>query len=208
MESFKTPFSINPIQLPSGYSIFKRLANLVLVVATIVVCMNLWLISSEHSINWQNKQANQLGNSLASFAANVLTGTLILKDSSLLTEQLSYLASDPHVESVTLYDEKGRLLADNNTSASVVATFKLKPFTPLVFVRKITHQQQTIGYLSLILNEQTIMANHTEYQHQLNQQLQMLMVLAAIFGIVMTRAFYKLRYRQIIRNNKLSKSVN
>jgi membrane protein len=202
MEPINTPFSITPIHLPSGYSIFKRLANLVLVVATVVVCINLWLISSEHSTNWQNKQANQLGNSLTSFAAKVLTSTLLVNDPSLLTEQLSYLASDPHVESVTLYDEKGRLLAENNTSTSVVATFKLKPFNPLVFVRKITHQQQTIGYLSLILNEQAVMAFHSEYQHQLNQQLQMLMVLAAIFGIVMTRAFYKLRYRQIIRTSK------
>lgn len=202
MEQIKSPFSIAPIQLPSGYSIFKRIANLVLVVATVVVCINLWLISSKHSTNWHNKQANQLGNSLTSFAANILTKTLIAKDPTLLTEQLSYIASDPHVDSVTIYDDRGQLLADNNASASVVATFKLRSFSPLVFVRKITHEQQTIGYLSVILNEQAIMAFHSEYQHQLNQQLQMLMVLAAIFGIVITRAFYKLRYRQIIRVSK------
>lgn len=202
MEQIKTPFSITPIQLPSGYSIFKRIANLVLVVASVVVCINLWLINTEHSTNWQNKQANQLGDSLTAFAANILTSTVIAKDHQVLTEQLRYLATDPHVDSVTIYDEKGRILADNNASASVVATFKLKSFSPLVFVRKITHQQQTIGYLSIILNEQAVMAFHSEYQQQLNQQLQMLMLLAAIFGIVITRAFYKVRYRQLIRTSK------
>ena len=94
------------------------------------------------------------------------------------------------------------MLADNNAGLSVIAAYKSKGISPLVFVQNITHNEQTIGFLSIVLKEKEVMAYHSEYQKQLNQQLQMLMILAAIAGILITRAFYKFRYRQLIRSSK------
>jgi membrane protein len=103
---------------------------------------------------------------------------------------------------VSLFDNKGRMLADENSESSVVSAYKSNTIAPLVFVQNITHDEQIIGYLSIILKEKKVMAYHSEYQKQLNQQLQMLMILAAIAGILITRAFYKVRYRQLIRSSK------
>ena len=100
------------------------------------------------------------------------------------------------------------MLADNNAASSVVAAYKLNTISPLVFVQNITHEQQVIGYLSIILKEKEVMAYHSEYQKQLNQQVQMLMILAAISGILITRAFYKFRYRQLIRSSKQPKTID
>ena len=200
----KTNLSIFPpsFQQPSRYSIFKRIANLVLAIVGCITCINLWLINSEQSLNWHSKQANQLGMSLSSLSSNVLTSSLLDDNSEKLSQQLSYIAADPHVVGVSLFDNKGRMLANNSSVPSVVAAYKLNTISPLVFVKKMTHKQQTIGYLSIILKEKKVMAYHSEYQKQLNQQLQMLMVLAAIAGILITRAFYKVRYRQLIRSSK------
>ena len=103
---------------------------------------------------------------------------------------------------VSFFDNKGRILADNNVALSVISAYKSKGISPLVFVQNITHNEQTIGFLSIVLKEKEVMAYHSEYQKQLNQQLQMLMILAAIAGILFTRAFYKFRYRQLIRSSK------
>jgi membrane protein len=202
MQQTNTSIFIAPFQQPSRYSIFKRIANLVLVVVGCIACINLWLISSEQSLNWHSKQANQLGVSLSSLSGKILISSLLENDSIALSQQLDYIVTDPHVAGVSLFDNKGRILADNNTALSVVATYKSKDISPLVFVQNITHNEQTIGFLSIVLKEKEVMAYHSEYQKQLNQQIQMLMILAAIAGILITRAFYKVRYRQLIRSSK------
>ena len=202
MQSINTSIFTSPFQRPSSYSIFKRIANLVLVVLGCIACINLWLISSEQSQNWHTKQANQLGVSLSTLSGNIMINSLLKNDSDKLTQQLSYINADPHVASVSLFDNKGRMLADNNSAPSVVAAYKSNTISPLVFVQNIIHDEQVIGYLSIILKEKEVMAYHSDYQKQLNQQVQMLMILAAIAGILITRAFYKIRYRQIIRSSK------
>ncbi len=202
MEPINTSFLTAPFQRPSHYSIFKRIVNLILVVVGCIASINLWLISSEQSLNWHSKQANQLGVSLSSLSGNILISSLLENDSEKLSQQLNYIAADPHVAGVSLFDNKGRMLADNNSATSVIAAYKLNAISPLVFVQNITYEHQIIGYLSIILKEKEVMAYHSEYQQQLNQQVQMLMILAAIAGLLITRAFYKVRYRQLIRSSK------
>jgi membrane protein len=202
MEKIKSSVFIAPFQRPSRYSIFKRIANLILAVVGSIACINLWLISSEQSLNWHSKQADQLGVSLSSLSGNILISSLLKNDLDELSQQLNFIAADPHVAGVTLFDDKGRVLSDNNATLSVVDAYKANIISPLVFVQNILHDQQVIGYLSIILKEKKVMAYHSEYQKQLNQQVQMLMILAAIAGILITRAFYKVRYRQLIRSSK------
>jgi membrane protein len=202
MEKIKSSLFIAPFQRPSRYSIFKRIANLILAVVGSIACINLWLISSEQSLNWHSKQADQLGVSLSSLSGNILRSSLLKNDLDELSQQLNFIAADPHVAGVTLFDNKGRVLSDNNVSLSVVDAYKANIISPLVFVKNILHDQQVIGYLSIILKEKKVMAYHSEYQKQLNQQVQMLMILAAIAGILITRAFYKVRYRRLIRSSK------
>ncbi len=202
MEKINSSLFTAPFQRPSRYSIFKRIANLVLAVVGSIACINLWLISSEQSLNWHSKQADQLGVSLSSLSGNILISSLLKNDLDKLSQQLNFIADDPHVAGVTLFDNKGRVLSDNNSTLSVVDAYKANTISPLVFVQNILHEQQVIGYLSIILKEKKVMAYHSEYQKQLNQQVQMLMILAAIAGILITRAFYKVRYRQLIRSSK------
>ncbi len=184
MENINSSLFTAPFQRPSRYSIFKRIANLVLAVVGCIACINLWLISSEQSLNWHSKQANQLGVSLSSLSGNILISSLLKNNLDQLSQQLNFIAADQHVAGVTLFDNKGRVLSDNNSTLSVVDAYKANAISPLVFVQNITHNDQIIGYLSIILKGKKVMAYHSEYQKQLNQQVQMLMILAAIAGIL------------------------
>jgi membrane protein len=202
MQHSKSLLFVAPLQKPSRYSIFKRIANLILIVTGVIICINLWLVRSEQSSNWHNKQANQLGNSLSSLSGNILNSSLKSKNAKELSQQLSYIIADPHVSAASLYDNKGRLVTNNNDFSSVVAAHQLNSIDPLVFVQNITFDGQTIGYLSIMLKEQEVMKYHSEYQKQLDQQLQVLMLLAAAAGMLLTRAFYKIRYRQLLKGEK------
>lgn len=195
MENLKSSLRLPTLEIPSKYSVFKRVANLTLVIIGVIICVQLWLVSSEHAINWHNKQANQLGESLLTFSASVLTESIIAEDKQKLTKQLQFIVEDPHVLGASLFDNKGRQLADNESSYSVVAAYKLNSHTPLVFVKSIEHQGALIGYLRIMLKEEKVMEYHGEYQVQLNQQVIVLMLLAAAVGILIARVFYKFRYR-------------
>lgn len=201
MENSSTAFIVAPQQKPSRYSIFKRIANLLLVVIGVLTSINLWLINSEQAANWHYKQANQLGNSLVVLSGNMLTTAMLEQDSATLVKQLAYITDDPHVLGATLYDKKGRLLADNKSASSLVAAHKIGEHPPLVFVRNITYENQVIGYLTLLLKKKEVMRFHSEYQRQLDQQLQMLMILAAVGGILVARVFYKIRIKKINKQN-------
>jgi membrane protein len=206
MNIVKTSFSIPAIQLPSSYSIFKRIANLVLAVLAIIICINLWLIDSEQAENWHNNQTNQLGRTLSLLATKVLTQPLITNDSQAMRQQLAFLAADPHVTGVALYNLKGQLIDKRKNGASVLASYRLDKQIPLVFVEAVKYEGQILGYFRLMLSEQKVMQYHEQYQRQFFQQLQVLMLLAAAGGLLLTRAWYKFRYRHLIKTAQSEQS--
>jgi len=200
MNSAKNPLSTPVLQVHSNYSIIKRLVNLALAVVAIIICINLWLLSAEQARNWHDKQANQLGRSLSLLASKVLTSSLIDKDNETISQQLGFLVDDPHVSGLALYNHKGQLLDEKESGTSVLASFRLDNKTPLVFVQNISADGQIYGYLRLMINEEKVMQYHSEYQKQLTQQVQVLMLLAAAGAVLLTRIFYKFRYRKHVKS--------
>jgi membrane protein len=202
MNTAKDSLSVPVLQVPSNYSIIKRIVNLALAVVAIIICINLWLLSAEQASNWHDKQANQLGRSLSLLASQVLTSSLINKDNETISQQLDFLVNDPHVSGVALYNNKGQLLDERKSGTSVLASYRLENEAPLVFVQNISSDGRIAGYLRLMISEKMVMQYHSEYQKQLTQQIQVLMLLAAAGAILLTRIFYKLRYRKYIKNSK------
>jgi membrane protein len=208
MNITKTSFSIPAMQMPSSYSIFKRIANLILAVVAIIICINLWLMNNEQAANWHKNQTNQLGRSISLLATKVLTQPLISNDSQAMSEQLEFAAADPHVTGVALYNVKGQLIDERKNGASVLARHQLEQQTPLVFVEEIKYEGQILGYFRLMLSEQKVMEFHEQYQQQFFQQLQVLMLLAAAGGLLLTRAWYKFRYRHQIRATQSKRNLS
>lgn len=202
MEKSTASILIAPLDIPSKYSVFKRIANLALLIIGITICLNLWLLSSEHSSNWHKKQSNQLGSSLSALSAKLVAKAILADDTESLKLQLQSIIDDPNVHSASLYDGKGRQLADNQSASSIVAAYKLNTDKPLVFVEPITHKNTIIGYLRLMLIEQKVMAYHDTYQNEFYQKLTVLMLLACAAGALLARVFYKAWYK-----HKLAKTT-
>jgi membrane protein len=195
MNLAKTTFSFTQLTLPSTYSIYRRIANLVLAVLGLLICVNLWLLSTDQAQNWHDKQANQLGRSLSQQGAMVLTEYVRNKDTNKITRQLEYLLADDNVVGAALFDHRGQLIDSVGNSAMLVANYRLKQTMPLIFIAEITTQEQIYGYLRLALDEEKVMQYHQEYQQQVFQQILVLMLLAGVVGILVARAFYKFRAR-------------
>ncbi|MCV2883240.1 AhpA/YtjB family protein [Aestuariibacter sp. AA17] len=181
----------------SNYSIYKRLANLVLAVFTSVICINLWLLSQDTAQNWHDRQAGQLGRSLVQLSAQTLASDVANIEQDKIQGTLSYLIADHHVISATVHDAKGKVIATTHPALSMTKQLADSTKLPLVFIEEIIYDSNIVGYLRIQIDESTIMEYHDEYQRQLYEQVLVLMMLAGAMGILGARAFYKFRYRHI-----------
>ena len=193
----KSPLTRGATQ--STYSIYKRLANLVLAIFFSVICINLWLLSTDSAQNWYDKQANQLGRSLSTHSAKVLALALAGQDNQTILNQLQFLSEDPHVDSASVYDKQGVLINSTATQPWLLNVLHDGQGAPLVFIQDIKSDGNTLGYLRLLLNEQQVMRYHDDYQQQIYEQILVLVLLAGAVGLLIARAFYKFRYRNYQR---------
>jgi membrane protein len=203
MNLSKATFSLPQLDRPSNYSIIKRLVNLALVTVGIVICVNLWLAHSRQAQQWYQVQANQLGQSLSQLSAQLLRQALMDDNKSLLAEHLTYLRQDANVLAVALYNQKGQLIEEQDDKLSILARVQQENQPSLVFIQAIRAENKVIGYLRLVLDEEKVMQHHRTYQQQLFEQVEVLMALAALVGLILTRAFYTLRYRQYRQKKSL-----
>lgn len=199
MNIVNSPFSVSAAQRPSTYSIYKRLANLALVVVAGLICVNLWLLSTDQASNWRDKQASQLGRSLVSYGAKVIAPDLAHGENQRITMQLKMLSSDPHVQGAAIFNHRGEIIDSTHSNTSVLASFLLNDNAPLVFVEEVRDDNKILGYLRILLDKQQVMQYHDDYQLQLYEQLLVLMILAALAGLLVTRAYYKFRFRHYVK---------
>ena len=197
MNLSKTALTFSHLDRPSNFSIIKRLLNLAIVIGGVVLCINLWVSHNQQAETWYQQQASQLGRSLTKLSAQTLMNGLASNDKAFIVEQLSHLANDPYVSGVALYNQKGQLIEERDNDVSLLARYQLNPAVPLVFIQDIRNSDNDImGYLRIVLDESKVMQFHFDYQQQVLQQLEVLLVLAAILGFIICRAFYTFRYRQ------------
>lgn len=195
------------LHIHSRYSIFKRIVNLIIVIVMVLLFVNLWFVDNENAQNWQQKQRTQLGNSLGLISSEIIAQPLIDNDTVRIEQLLTIIMNDPHVEAVAVYDQYGQQVAQQGTVDTIVEKYLDDEHdTPLVFVKDIHVKKQIYGYVRLLLNEQSVMALHSEYQSQLRQQTQVLGMLAALAALLITRVFYKVRYRRYIHPNDVEKT--
>lgn len=191
----------------SNFSIFKRLLNLSLVVIGLTICINLWLAHNKQEKQWYQQQANQLGRSLAVLSAQAIADGITSQDEQIISQQINFLMSDQYVLGVSIYTHKGQLLQQQDTIPTIVERYIDSNENPLTFIQEIRSSDgELLGFLRIIIDEKKVMQFHFDYQQQMIEQFEVLLLLAAIAGGIITRAFYTIRYRQYRR--KLKEGLN
>ena len=163
------------LYMHSRYSIFKRIINLVIVIVMLLLFVNLWFVDNENAQNWRNKESTQLGNSIGLISSEILAQPIINNDKQRISQVLDILLKDPHIEAVAVYDQYGQKIEELGIEQPIVKQYhEAKSAVPLVFVQDIRVDKQIYGYVRLLLNEQSVMVWHSEYQAQLRKQTQVL----------------------------------
>lgn len=190
----------------STYTVYKRIANLILILIGVAISANLWWMNNLQSAQWYEVQAQQLGRSLSSQKALELSDSVRNNNQERIITALNQLMSDRYLAGASVFDFRGRRLATVGSIKSFIdehSEFGAQRFT---FVADIKTPpipdsegngtvEQVIGYITIQLDAQAVMAHHDKYQKQLNQQRIVFMFLAAMGALYITRAFYKIRFR-------------
>ncbi len=192
---------------PSGYSVFKRLANLGFVIAAIFISLNLWIYSAQQDNQLRQEQADQLGTSLlqqahaliSSYTNDVTSRNMVSPENKAIVQQVvDNLQRDQHVHSAAVFAINGKLVSESSNNNNLLEIYKTTPdLEPLVYVAELYHQEKPVGYVRLLLDESQVMRHHNYFQDALRQQIQLLFIMAVVLGFIAARAFYKFRYRHI-----------
>ncbi|ALS97694.1 AhpA/YtjB family protein [Lacimicrobium alkaliphilum] len=182
---------------PSTYSIYKRLANLGLAIAALIIVVNIWFFSAGQDTEELQAQADQLGRSLIAQGAGLAALTLSSEQDGIISAQqlLDQLAEDPHVRTASLHDARGIELNQAGENISITRLYTdRQDANSLIYVQEIIHQDNLQGYLKLILDRERVLQYQAALTKHNHHQTQVLMLLAFAIGVLVTRGFYKLRY--------------
>jgi membrane protein len=174
-------------------SIIKRISTLLLLVCSLAIAINLYIMHSQNASQWYEIESEQLGRSLTIQAARLLSQPLSLNDDALVAEYIKLINDGMFIEGAVVFNDRGVRLSDFNSSLSVIDMVAQGTYEPLVFVEDIIFEGNTLGYIKLILNRDEITRHHRHFnRNQLTQSL-MIIVLAMIVAALATRLFYKIK---------------
>lgn len=186
------------IELPSRYSIYKRVFLLALTLVIALTTVYVW-VSSHLSMNTHYySQANTLGEGIAKQYQHILTHHVANKDFERINTVLEAAVNDPNVIAASVFDEFGQVIAQNPQYFDFVALHRAEHTpSPLTFVQTLSinneGKRQEIGYVRMVMKAEMADANSAKMEHAFFQRTLVITALALIIGIILTRAFYKWR---------------
>ncbi|MFC4701837.1 hypothetical protein ACFO4O_16935 [Glaciecola siphonariae] len=186
-------------------SIFKRISSLILLICSLAIAINLYIMHAQNARQWYEIESEQLGRSLTVQAAKLLSQPLAGEDSIVVSNYIDMLNEGMFIEGAVVFDELGVKLSDTQDSFSVIDMVKQKDAEPLVFVEDIVYEGQTLGYVKLILNREEVTRHHRSFNRNQLTQSVLIILLAMIISMLVTRLFYKFkrRYSAEVDENKL-----
>ncbi|UAA40078.1 hypothetical protein KIH87_06930 [Paraneptunicella aestuarii] len=186
------------LDLPSRYSIYKRIALLILAILLSLVCIYVWYTTYSQLNNYSNKQANELGRGLVNQYQVILSDYLLKKNHSKMQLIIDAIVNDQHVLAATIFDAEGREVISNPADKHFLRLYANHvELVPLTFVSEITSEGQKLGYLRLILDGSLANGSIEQLNNAYLQRALVMMLLALLVGIILTRSFYLWRMKSI-----------
>ncbi|MFZ8198136.1 hypothetical protein [Alteromonas portus] len=209
----------------SLYTALKRLFHTLMVSTVFALVIVLILLLQQYQNDWLTVQTRFSGESIARQYAKLLQPAFVadeLASQSLETEAGSALSSnvaqreyiesvaailldEPHILALSVFDKDGRYIAPLPQIESVVAMSQSQSVTPLTYVGVITdNSDNLLGYVNIHMNTQAVLKSPLTLRYQLAFISCILVFLALMLGIYLTRAFYKSRpwFIQVIESKR------
>lgn len=142
--------------------------------------------------------AKLLENPLSSYVAAQSATTDTTRNSAIaitnIENVLKVLTGEPHIIGLAVFNSDGKYIAPLPKIPSVIELSKSDTLTPLTFVEDIHNEDGALlGYVNIHMNTNAVLENPLTLRSQLLFILLILLGLALVVGVYMTRAFYKSR---------------
>jgi membrane protein len=209
----------------SLYTALKRLFHTVVVSTVFALVVVLILLLQQYQNDWLTVQTRFSGESIArqyakllqpAFIADQLTsegleidaGTALLNNIArrdYIESVAAILINEPHILALSVFDKDGRYIAPLPQIESVVSMTQSQSVTPLTYVGVITDDNENLlGYVNIHMNTQAVLESPLTLRYQLALIACILVFLALMLGIYLTRAFYKSRpwFIQVIESKR------
>ncbi len=209
----------------SLYTVLKRLFHTIVVSTVFALIVVLLLLFQQYQNDWLTVQTRFSGESIArqyakllqpAFIADALTNqeteidaeaTLsnTLSQREYIESVASILVNEPHILALSVFDKDGRYIAPLPQIDSVVSLSQSQSVTPLTYVGVISDgDDNLLGYVNIHMNTQAVLESPLTLRYQLALIASILIFLALMLGIYLTRAFYKSRpwFIQVIESKR------
>ena len=209
----------------SLYTALKRLFHTLVVSTVFALVVVLILLLQQYQNDWLTVQTRFSGDSIArqyakllqpAFIADQLTsegleidaGTALLNNIArrdYIESVAAILINEPHILALSVFDKDGRYIAPLPQIESVVSMSQSQSVTPLTYVGVITDDNENLlGYVNIHMNTQAVLESPLTLRYQLALIACILVFLALMLGIYLTRAFYKSRpwFIQVIESKR------
>lgn len=195
----------------SLYTALKRLFHTLVVSTVLALGVVLVLLFQQYQNDWLIVQTQFTGESIARQYAKLLQVTAdipldeimqsqvdneeqLVAQSSHIQRVVAVLMEEPHILGLAVFDRDGRYLGPLPKTESIVAMSQSHGITPLSYVASIENSEgDVLGYLNVHMDTQAMLESPLTLRYQLTLIAFILVFLALMMGIYLTRGFYKFR---------------
>ncbi|WP_269520201.1 AhpA/YtjB family protein [Alteromonas sp. BMJM2] len=182
----------------SLYTVVKRLLHTLLASLVIGLLVALLLLLQRYQEEWLLTQTEYSGSSAARQYAKLVSPILDTENDTAKALALKNIAvvltQEPHVLGIAIFDERGQYIAPLPKTESVVTLSQSQEIRPLTFVESVVNDSDNvIGYVHIHMNTKVVLADPLALRTQLILIGVIVLFLALVIGIYLTRGFYKFR---------------
>lgn len=178
---------------------FKRIGLLMLVIVIAIFAISVWLSSHLTLKGHYQTQSRTIGKELTRQYQTILNEPLAQNQTGRLSVILGALVSDPHVLSASLFDQYGRKLQqhpETEHTHQFLALHHTQKQPPHTFVMPLEKDGKQLGYLRVLFTQDLAKDSMQQLEWAFVSRALLIMLLALLTGIILTRAFYKWRIRK------------
>ena len=177
---------------PKISSIYNKIMQLGIAIVFIIVLMNLWLAAGSNDNKIVEQHFHKVSQQYLKQASLAVSLLLVNKNKTALEDYINELAQLPFVETVHLYDQRGKLVTSSVAQGSIKDLYGLTTGTVnlseqfIPFVQEI-RAEKLLGYLRLTVDksylDQSLHAANVDRQ----QLSRIMLLMAGLVGFLLTR---------------------
>ncbi|MEM0911724.1 MAG: AhpA/YtjB family protein [Pseudomonadota bacterium] len=191
------------IQIQQNFAIFKRISSAILIILVGILSVNLWKMQIQSATQWYEFESEQLGRSLTRQAAKLVSPSMQSSDQVVLETYIDKITDDDFIQATIIFTAEGIRINQQDESPSVVNMVSQTEYRPLIFVEDIIDDNgEILGYIKLILDREHVTHHHRIFVDNQLTQTVITMILTFIIAALITRLFYKFRYRHMISDEQ------